>query len=98
MLCGMVECSRCLNRLEDAERDGTECLDLLNYDIDHSALFPLMKTMIDIRKTLCINNERLKNMYSQLQTLSSIDVDSMRMLRELCVVPIDRIFSKSYSK
>ena len=98
MLCGMVECNRCLDKLNDAEKDGTECLDIMNYDINHSALFPLMKVMIDIRKALCINTERLRNMYSQLQTLSYVDVDSMRMLRELCVVPVDRVFSKSYSK
>lgn len=98
MLCGMVECSRCLSRLEISERDGTECLDLLNYDIDHAALFPLLKVVIELRKTLNIDNARLKNMFTQLQTLSAVDVESMRMLRELCVVPIDRVFNKSYSK
>lgn len=85
-LCGIIECLRSLDKLEAAGQAATLCLQYLEYDLGQPCLFPVMKSLIEIRKKLKICFEDLQDKFKDCQKRSSIDVDSMRSLRELCVI------------
>lgn len=84
-MCGVVETCRNLKNYEEAEEIGSECLELLQYDVQNPYLLPLMHAVIDARKRLFMNTDGIKRKLKECEKVTAFDLESIKTLRELSV-------------
>jgi len=84
-LCGLIEVCRNLEEYKKVEELGTECLDLLQYDIENLYLLPLLQCVIDARKRLRLNCDWLKTKLKECKQNCRYEIESIQTLRQLSV-------------
>ena len=84
-MCGIVETLKNMKKFEQAEEMGSECLELMQYDVSNAYLLPLIHAVLEARKRLFMNVDGIKEKLKYCEKKTTFDIESVKTLRELAV-------------